>query len=428
MTGQSGGRGLFLIPRTTKAAPRVFPRVLVRPVMQSVAALARSEMQTEARIEVVAEGGGAQRSLLSGGSVLHRHEQHQPQIETVARLLAGGVAGAVSKTCTAPLARLTILLQGPWYFSEKFSWFDHCGWVLLSNSPQPHLGECWLFWMVSGRPYRKEGLHSTWVRSDFWQVQGMHSDVATLRKASIWREASRVVYEEGFRAFWKGNLLLQLIPGLSRHRNSEGADACVRLLGGGLAGITAASITYPLDLVRTRLAAQVSYNLVGSKLLQTNTVYYRGISHALYAICRDEGIKGLYKGLGATLLGVGPSLAISFSVYETLRSHWQLKRPHDSAVLVSLASGSLSGIASSTVTFPLDLVRRRKQLEGAAGRSRVYTTGLFGTFRHILRTEGVRGLYRGILPEYYKVVPGVGIAFMTFEALKSCLSGSPNDR
>ncbi|CAL9059396.1 uncharacterized protein LOC135650567 [Musa acuminata AAA Group] len=348
--------------------------------MQSVAALARSEMQTEARIEVVAEGGGAQRSLLSGGSVLHRHEQRQPQIETVARLLSGGVAGAVSKTCTAPLARLTILLQ----------------------------------------------------------VQGMHSDVATLRKASIWREASRVVYEEGFRAFWKGNLvtvvhrlpyssisfcsyewykhLLQLIPRLSRHRNSESADACVRLLGGGLAGITAASITYPLDLVRTRLAAQ------------TNTMYYRGISHALYAICRDEGIKGLYKGLGATLLGVGPSLAISFSVYETLRSHWQLKRPHDSAVLVSLASGSLSGIASSTVTFPLDLVRRRKQLEGAAGRSRVYTTSLFGTFRHILGTEGVRGLYRGILPEYYKVVPGVGIAFMTFEALKSCLSGSPNER
>lgn len=56
------------------------------------------------------------------------------------------------------------------YFSEKFSGFDHCGWVLLSNSPQPHLGECRLFWMVSGGPYRKEGLHSTWVRSDFSQV------------------------------------------------------------------------------------------------------------------------------------------------------------------------------------------------------------------------------------------------------------------
>lgn len=39
-----------------------------------------------------------------------------------------------------------------------------------------------------------------------------------------------------------------------------------------------------------------------SNILQTNTMYYKGISHALYAICRDEGIRGLYKGLGATLL------------------------------------------------------------------------------------------------------------------------------
>ncbi|OAY81208.1 Mitochondrial substrate carrier family protein B [Ananas comosus] len=347
-------------------------------------------MQTEARrVGMVVEGGG-QRALAAGhgggggggagggGGVTVEGEawrfskgrqqqqqqlQQQPQIGSVAHLLAGGVAGAVSKTCTAPLARLTILFQ----------------------------------------------------------VQGMHSDVATLRKASMWHEASRIVREEGFRAFWKGNLvtiahrlpyssisfytyerykhLLQLVPGLDRHREYASADICVRLLGGGLAGITAASMTYPLDLVRTRLAAQ------------TNTMYYRGISHALYAICRDEG-------------GVGPSIAISFSVYETLRSHWQAKRPHDSAVLVSLACGSLSGIASSTVTFPIDLVRRRKQLEGAAGRARVYNSGIIGTFRHIVRTEGFRGLYRGILPEYYKVIPSVGIVFMTYETLKAFLSST----
>ncbi|RRT83962.1 hypothetical protein B296_00015431 [Ensete ventricosum] len=75
------------------------------------------------------------------------------------------------------------------------------------------------------------------------------------------------------------------------------------------------------------------------------------------------------------------------------------------------------------VTFPLDLVRRRKQLEGAAGRACVYKSGIFGTFRHIIRTEGFRGLYRGILPEYYKVVPGVGIVFMTYETLKSIMAG-----
>ncbi|XP_030932428.1 mitochondrial substrate carrier family protein B-like isoform X1 [Quercus lobata] len=333
-------------------------------------------MQTEARVGVVVEGGGggggAQRGLNS--SHVDGGARKLSQIGTLSQLLAGGVAGALSKTCTAPLARLTILFQ----------------------------------------------------------VQGMHSDVATMRKPCIWREASRIVGEEGVRAFWKGNLvtiahrlpyssvnfyayehykkLLKMIPGLENHRDNIGTDLCVHFVAGGSAGITAASATYPLDLVRTRLAAQ------------TNVMYYRGIWHTLQTITKEEGVLGLYKGLGATLLGVGPSIAISFSVYETLRSFWKLHRPDDSTILISLSCGSLSGIASSTATFPIDLVRRRKQLEGAGGRARVYTTGLFGIFRQIIRNEGFRGLYRGILPEYYKVVPGVGICFMTYETLKKLLT------
>ncbi|KAG8644994.1 hypothetical protein MANES_10G022000v8 [Manihot esculenta] len=270
-------------------------------------------MQTEARVGVVVEGGA--RALSSQKKQQRPVQQQQSQIGTVSQLMAGGVAGALSKTCTAPLARLTILFQ-----------------------------------------------------------------------------------------------FLHTIPGLESHRKNVGGDAFVHFVGGGMAGITAASVTYPLDLVRTRLAAQ------------TNVIYYRGILHALRTISREEGVRGLYKGLGATLLGVGPNIAISFSAYETLRSFWQSHRPHDPTVAVSLACGSLSGIASSTATFPLDLVRRRKQLEGAGGRARVYTTGLIGTFKHIIRTEGFWGLYRGIMPEYYKVVPGVGICFMTYETLKLLLA------
>ncbi|CAN6715687.1 unnamed protein product [Malus baccata var. baccata] len=336
----------------------------------------------EARVGVVMEGkqrasNSAQGGVVDGGARKFLQQQsqakqslnQQSQIGTVNQLLAGGIAGAFSKTCTAPLARLTILFQ----------------------------------------------------------VQGMHSDIATLSKASIWHEASRIIHEEGFKAFWRGNLVTiahrlpysavsfyayerykTLLHSLvdENFRGNASTDMCVHFLGGGMAGLTAASATYPLDLVRTRLAAQ------------RNALYYRGIGHAFHTICREEGFWGLYKGLGATLLGVGPSIAISFSVYEALRSFWQSQRPNDSTVVVSLACGSLSGIASSTATFPLDLVRRRMQLEGAGGRARVYNTGLLGTLRHITRTEGLRGLYRGIMPEYYKVVPSVGIVFMTYETLK----------
>ncbi|PNT69917.1 hypothetical protein BRADI_2g02880v3 [Brachypodium distachyon] len=265
------------------------------------------------------------------------------------------------------------------------------------------------------------------------QVAGMHSDVAALKKYSVWHEASRIVREEGFGAFWKGNLVtivhrlpysaisfysyerykkfLRMVPVL----DDPNYVSVVRLLGGGLAGVTAASVTYPLDVVRTRLATQKT------------TRYYKGIFHALSTICKDEGGKGLYKGLGATLLGVGPSIAISFCVYESLRSHWQMERPNDSTAVVSLFSGSLSGIASSTATFPLDLVKRRMQLHGAAGTVPIDKSSIAGTIRQILQKEGPRGFYRGIVPEYLKVVPSVGIAFMTFEVLKSLLSGIDKD-
>uniref|UniRef100_A0A0C9RP14 TSA: Wollemia nobilis Ref_Wollemi_Transcript_6983_2572 transcribed RNA sequence n=1 Tax=Wollemia nobilis TaxID=56998 RepID=A0A0C9RP14_9CONI len=367
-------------------------------VMQTEAAAEGAFHSASGRVGVVVEGGvsASQRAKLAGSAEsLNSSEQLQhggvdrgvkkyvqqsvqhSQIGTISQLLAGGVAGAVSKTCTAPLARLTILFQ----------------------------------------------------------VQGMHNDGSTLRKASIIREASRIVNEEGVRAFWKGNLvtiahrlpyssisfyayerykrMMHSMPAIERYKDNISVDLGIRLIGGGAAGVTAATVTYPLDLVRTRLAAQ------------TKVMYYRGITHSLYTILKDEGIKGLYKGLGATLLGVGPNIAISFCAYETLRSFWEFKRPRDSPVAVSLACGSLSGIASSTATFPLDLVRRRMQLEGAAGRARVYNTGIFGTFRHIIKTEGWTGLYRGILPEYYKVIPSVGIVFMTYEIMKIILSPRP---
>jgi len=67
---------------------------------------------------------------------------------------------------------------------------------------------------------------------------------------------------------------------------------------------------YPLDLVRTRLSAQ------------TKSQYYTGIAHALRTIVRDEGLMGMYRGLGATLLQVTPSLAINYTAYGTLRACW----------------------------------------------------------------------------------------------------------
>ena len=243
-----------------------------------------------------------------------------------------------------------------------------------------------------------------------------------------------IIRTEGLRSLWKGNgvTIVHRIPYSAanfwtyekinelwkEYIPSQGplasGDVTRRLVAGGTAGLFACSLSYPLDLVRTRLAAQTTY------------VYYKGIGHALSTIVKEEGVLGLYSGLGATLMQVAPSLAINYAAYETTRSAWLEYRGETTPTVgMSLTCGSIAGLISSTATFPLDLVRRRLQLQGQMRSSKVYRSYV-GAFHDIIKTEGWRGLYAGILPEYYKVIPGVAIAFCAYEIMKHSLNVQTN--
>ncbi|KAK9826267.1 hypothetical protein WJX74_004240 [Apatococcus lobatus] len=297
-------------------------------------------------------------------------------MQTVKLLLAGGLAGAISKTATAPLARLTIL-------------------------------------------YQVSGLH----------LASAGAGAGHIQRLSLGAALQHIIHQEGFRALWKGNgvTIIHRMPysaanfwayeSITRawqHKwpaSRPHEDILRRLCAGGLAGMTACSLAYPLDLVRTRLSAQTTSN------------YYTGISHALRAIVQDEGFLGLYRGLGATLLQIGPSLALNYCAYETLRSHaLQLFPEYNSpTVAMSLACGSMAGVFSSSFTFPLDLVRRRIQLCGQHGGEQ-QRMRYKDVVRSIMAHDGFRGFYAGLLPEYYKVVPSVALAFCSYETLKKFLN------
>lgn len=271
------------------------------------------------------------------------------------------------------------------------------------------------------------------------QVEGLVSP-RTLASQSAQRPINvraallHIIRQEGVKALWKGNgvTIIHRLPYSAAnfwvYENVNElwksyipaqsplafGDVTRRLAAGGIAGMAACSIAYPLDLVRTRLAAQ------------TTSRYYTGIRHALSTIVREEGARGLYRGLGATLAQVAPSLAINYASYETARSVWLSHTDRTTPTVgMSLACGSAAGLVSSTATFPLDLVRRRMQLQGQGGGAKVYTS-YFGAFKHIVQREGMRGLYAGILPEYYKVIPGVAIAFCTYEFAKHTLGVQTN--
>ena len=102
--------------------------------------------------------------------------------------------------------------------------------------------------------------------------------------------------------------------------------------------------------------------------------------------------------------------------------------------MMSLVCGAAAGLISSTATFPLDLVRRRMQLGGGGGSSSSSSSSsskpprptYAGVVRDVLRRAGPAGFYAGIMPEYYKVAPGVAIGFCTYEACRELLGVSPS--
>jgi solute carrier family 25 phosphate transporter 23/24/25/41 len=93
---------------------------------------------------------------------------------------------------------------------------------------------------------------------------------------------------------------------------------------------------------------------------------------------------------------------------------------HIYTTLINLSFGAMSGFTAAALTYPTDLVRRRMQLQGAKGHfdlERYENT--MDCIRKTIKKEGVKGLYKGMVPCFLKVVPSMAISFTTYELLKT---------
>ena len=168
-----------------------------------------------------------------------------------------------------------------------------------------------------------------------------------------------------------------------------------RLLCGGLAGATATTITHPLDVVRLRIATTPDIN---------------GIAECVKRVYAENGLRTFYKGYAPTLLSLSPFIAVNFASFDFLKSwYYPDGEPKEISAPITLSLGALAGLTAQTFCFPLDTVRRRMQMEGTAYKS------TFDAFRTILRVEGARGFYKGMLPNAVKIVPNNGIRFLAFD-------------
>jgi solute carrier family 25 (adenine nucleotide translocator) protein 4/5/6/31 len=264
--------------------------------------------------------------------------------------LAGGVSGAVAKTCTAPIERVKLLIQ--------------------TQDANPKI--------ISGEVARYTGIVDCF---------------------------SRVASEQGVGAFWRGNLtnIIRYFPTQAFNfafkdtikamfpkadKNTEFAKFfAINMASGGLAGAGSLMIVYPLDYARTRLASDV-----GAGKQQFN-----GLLDCLKKTVASSGVGGLYNGIGVSVVGIIPYRGVYFGLFDTLSGYNPYQKSDNNIMRAAskFACAQSSAIAAGYASYPFDTVRRRLQMQSEKPEAEWVYKGTADCFAKIMKEEGTAALFKG---------------------------------
>lgn len=322
--------------------------------------------------------------------------------------VAGGFAGCAAKTVVAPLDRVKILFQSS---NPQFAKYSG-SWAGVAQSLKIIHGQDGMQGLFRG-----------------------HS--ATLMRVYPYAAIKFLAYEQ---------IRSVIIPDHAHETPIR------RLVSGALAGITSVFFTYPLEVVRVRLAFETKRDGRSSLLEICNKIYHEqpvapkaqaagaglgtsavGSQPVLSTTVPRSGLANFYRGFTPTMLGMLPYAGMSFLTHDTcgdiLRrpyfAQWttlpqaQNAPPGKPAPLkhwAELLSGGIAGLVSQSVSYPLEVIRRRMQVGGAVGDGR--RLRIAETAGQIMKEKGVRGFFVGLTIGYVKVVPMAAVAFYTYERFK----------
>ncbi|KAL6519839.1 hypothetical protein OROMI_032733 [Orobanche minor] len=245
--------------------------------------------------------------------------------------------------------------------------------------------------------------------------------------------------EEGLPGFWRGNVpallmvmpytaiqftvlhkLKTLVSGSSKSEDHINLSPYLSYISGALAGCAATVGSYPFDLLRTILASQGEPKV------------YPNMRSALVDILQARGFRGLYAGLTPTLVEIVPYAGLQFGTYDTFK-RWTMawnryKSPYatqDDEAISSFqlfACGLAAGTCAKAVCHPLDVVKKRFQVEGLQRDPRYGARvehhayrNMYDGLRQIMHAEGLAGLYKGIVPSIIKAAPAGAVTFVAYE-------------
>ncbi|XP_072950029.1 solute carrier family 25 protein Shawn-like isoform X1 [Epargyreus clarus] len=181
----------------------------------------------------------------------------------------------------------------------------------------------------------------------------------------------------------------------------------IPMMAGATARMTAVTIVSPLELIRTKM--------------QSKKLTYSEITAALRQVIKYEGYRGLFRGLGSTLLRDVPFSGIYWTMFETTKRVFNKPDSEKNTFLFNFFCGSVAGSIAAFVTLPFDVVKTHQQIE--LGEKEIYTDGtkrqrasnMKDIAKNIYRNHGFKGLFTGLLPRIFKVAPACAIMIATFE-------------
>jgi len=287
-------------------------------------------------------------------------------------LLIGRTIGAISKTVMAPVERVKLLMQ------------------TQDSNPE----------VLSGKVQRFAGI------SDCFK---------------------RVSADQGFQAFWRGNLVncLRYAPQQGSalafndlingsmpkyNRKTEFAQSvAVDLFSGGMAGAVANTICYPFDFARTRLASDVTKG--GGQ--------FKGIGDCIMTTVRNQGLTGLYTGWSVTVAGAFVYRAGQLGLFKTVQD---LNPYKNDKGLIGGVSSFVSVTAARSIimpfNYPFDTVRRRMMLQSEKPTSERLYKGSVDCFKQVMAKEGFKGMYKGMVPELFRGVGG-SLVIVAYDRIKT---------
>ncbi|XP_069050956.1 solute carrier family 25 member 32a isoform X2 [Lepisosteus oculatus] len=239
---------------------------------------------------------------------------------------------------------------------------------------------------------------------------------------SVWRlEGLRGLYQGVTPNVWGAGaswglyfFFYNAIKSYKQESNQSELTASQHLVSAAQAGALTLCITNPIWVTKTRLVLQYDAGIDPSKR------QYKGMFDALLKIYRYEGIPGLYRGFVPGLFGTSHG-ALQFMAYEELkREYSKYKNMPAQAQLNPLeyvTMAAMSKIFAVSVTYPYQVIRARLQ-----DQHNKYA-GLTDVISRTWSNEGVRGFYKGIVPNVIRVTPACCITFVVYENVSSFLRG-----